>query len=332
MRTLVIVLALALAGCSDDDSRPSNPDSAVPDAVVVPPDAEVPDAEVPDAMPPCLDCGYVFDSITVPADADQAEALGFDLDGDGTVDNQMGNILSALTQASGGDLNLQEAITQAVDRGEILVLGSLQECLPGLCLFTYHGSDPAPAPCTGPGDLTCRHHLDGTGLFTIDPPTDRFVPGSQTGDTFTGGPGQMVLELVIGEGAPAEIELVQARAALTGVSENGFTGGKVGGAIPDAYVQDELIPATHVSVAATIADDCTGGGPPTCGCESGSTGETMMGIFDENEDCAVPLEEFRENSLIVTLFRPDVDTDSDDTADSLSVGVGVTAVAAEFRP
>jgi hypothetical protein len=244
----------------------------------------------------------------------------------------MGNIFSALASVDPEALSVQMLTTQAVDRGEILMLGALEECLPGLCLFTYHGSDPAPAPCTGPGDLTCRRHLQGDGLFTIDPPTDRFIPGTLAGGGFAGGPGQMVLELVLGAGGVAEVELIEARADLTGVSETAITGGKLGGAIPDASVQDDLIPAMHVSIAALIAADCAGATPPDCLCTSGSTGETLLGIFDDNQDCTVPLDEFRDNSLIMTLFRPDVDTDGDDVQDALSVGVGVTAVGAAFRP
>lgn len=325
MRTIATILVI-LAGCGGDP--PSSPDAAAPDA-----EAPPPDAAVPDAIPPCEECpvGYVFDSLEVPTDADQAEQLGFDLDGDGTVDNQMGNILSALTQAGGGDLSLPEENTRAVDRGEILLLAAIDECLPGLCLFTYHGSDAAPTPCADPADPICRRHLDGNGQFSIDPPTDRFVPGTLVAGSFSGGPGQMVLELSLG-GAPARLELVEARAQLAGVSDTGITGGKLGGAIPDVFVQTELIPSIHASVAAIIAEDCTGGAPPFCGCADGSTGETMVGIFDEDGDCAVPLDEFRKNSLIVTLFRPDVDTDGNDTPDALSIGVGVTGVTATFRP
>ena len=57
----------------------------------------------------------------------------------------------------------------------------------------------------------------------------------------------------------------------------------------------------------------------------------MLGIFDDNpEDCAVTLDEFRANSLVQTLFRPDVDLDGDGTNDALSIGVGITGAAATF--
>ena len=322
MRNLVIVVVVSLAACSGDDGPPIAPDAEVADAAPVPPDA-------------CTTCvtGHVFDSITLPIDAQQAESFGYDLDGDGTVDNQIGNIFSALTSAGGNTFDLQTEMTRAVDRGNVIVLASIQDCLSGQCLFTYHGSAPTPLPCTEVADPVCRRHLDGNALFSIDQPTDRFIPGTGGAGTFSGGPGQALLQLTIAGNTPAQIQLIRAHADLTGVSASGITGGKLGGAIPDASVQDELIPAMHASIAAQIAADCPpGGSPPDCGCTPDSTGETFLGIFDENTDCTVPLPEFRENALVMTLFRPDVDTDGDDVADALSVGVGVTAVAATFRP
>jgi hypothetical protein len=323
MRLTPATLVVILTACNGEDP-PVVPDATPVDAAVVP----------PDAIPPCPECGtsYVLDGMQVPINADEAESVGFDLDGDGTVDNQMGNVFSALTQAAGGSIQFEQETELAIDRGDILLLASLQECLPGLCLFTYQGSDPAPAPCADPGNpATCGQHLDGSGTFTAEPPLDRFVPGSQVGDVFQGGPGQLVLAFSLGGGgAPIELELVEARANLTGVSRTGVTAGKVGGGIPLATIQNEVIPAIHTTVSAIIAADCTGSGP-SCGCAEGSDGETMLGIFDDNIDCQVMLQELRDNPLVNTLLRPDVDIDGDDTPDVLSVGVGITAVGATFR-
>ena len=77
--------------------------------------------------------------------------------------------------------------------------------------------------------------------------------------------------------------------------------------------------------------DCPVATPPSCTCTPDSTGETYLGIFDDDVSCTVPLEEFRANSLIVTLLRPDVDTDGDSVNDGLSVGLGFSAVPATFR-
>jgi hypothetical protein len=277
---------------------------------------------------------FVVDSVTIPLDADEAEELGFDIDGDGTVDNQLGNILSALIQAGGGDLDLQGSITESVNSGEILLLADIQATAltsAAACGFSlYLGENPSPAPCTNPDDpLTCRQHLDGTGTFDVDPssPPDVTVRGNIVGGRFTGGPGDLALQIAFGETA-INLTLIEARAEINGITDTGFEQSKVGGAVPDEVIQNEVLPAVSVAVNDIMTEDCPAPRtPPTCGCMDGSTGETLMGIFDENGDCDVPETEVRENSLIVTLLRPDVDTDGDDEPDSLSVGVGATAVA-----
>jgi hypothetical protein len=281
---------------------------------------------------------YVVDTVSIPLDADEAEELGFDIDGDGTVDNQLGNILSALIQAGGGDLDLQGSITESVDAGEILLLADIQATslsqAANAGFRLYLGTNPNPAPCTNPDDpLTCRQHLDGSGTFDVDPssPTDVTVGGNIVGGRFTEGrPGDLALQIAFGETA-INLTLVEARAEINGITEAGFEQSKVGGAVPDSVVQGEVIPAVSTAVNDIMTEDCPAPrSPPTCGCVADSTGETLMGIFDENGDCDVPEQEVRENSLIVTLLRPDVDTDGDDEPDALSVGVGATAVAATF--
>src|SRR5688500_13103928 len=69
---------------------------------------------------------YVVDSVSVPLDAPSADELGFDLDGDGTIDNQLGNILAALRQAAGGGtLDIQGGIDESIDNGSILLLANI---------------------------------------------------------------------------------------------------------------------------------------------------------------------------------------------------------------
>jgi hypothetical protein len=54
---------------------------------------------------------YVVDSITVPDDNASSDALAFDLDGDGDIDNQLGDVLIALKQAAGsGSFDLQGSV------------------------------------------------------------------------------------------------------------------------------------------------------------------------------------------------------------------------------
>jgi len=283
---------------------------------------------------------YVVDTISIPVDAEEATDLGFDIDGDGRVDNQLGNILSALvTAAGGGSLDLQGSIDEAVDAGEILLLANIQATAltsasnAGFSL--YLGENPSPAPCTDPADpLTCRQHLAGTGTFDIsaDSPPDVTVGGNIVNGRFSGGPGDLALQISFA-GTALNLPLIEARAEINGITDGAFGDSKVGGAVPDANIQNDVIPAVATAIIDIIGEDCTGV-DPNCGCEVDSTGETLLGIFDTlpepDGDCVVDEAEIRENSLIQTLLRPDVDTDGDGEDDALSVGVGATGIAGTF--
>lgn len=280
--------------------------------------------------------GYVVDSVTIPLNSGQAEDLGFDIDGDGNVDNQLGNILSALIQAAGsGTLDLQGSIDNSVDEGSILLLADVQATsltsAANVGFAVLLGDNPSPEPCTDPEDpLTCRQHLDGSGTFDIAAGADRdlVVGGNIVGGTFTGGPGELTLQISLAAGSAINLNLIEARARLTGISEDGIDDAIIGGAITQEDIDGQVIPAVHDTVSGIIDEDCTGTAPDCC--EAGSTGETLLGIFDENEDCEVPLDEIQNNSLIMTLLRADVDTDGDGEEDALSVGVGASAVKGTF--
>lgn len=290
---------------------------------------------------------YVVDSVTIPLSPSDAEELGFDIDGDSTIDNQLGNILSALISAGGGDLDLQASIDDSVVQGEILLLANIrstsltQAANAGFSL--YLGDNPSPAPCTTPDDLlTCGKHLEGTGSFDIaaGSQTDGVVGGNIIGGNFTGNRGSLQLQIAFGETA-INLTLIEAQTRLTGISAEGVMGAVVGGAVPDANVQNDVIPAVHTAINDIITEDCPTGAGEDCGCTADSTGTTLLGIFDKPMstgcpdcvvDCQVTLSEIRQNQLIVTLLRPDVDTDGDNEPDSLSIGVGATAVAGAFTP
>jgi hypothetical protein len=291
---------------------------------------------------------YVVDTVTIPLDQNQADDLGFNLDGncqfgDNAIDNQLGNILVALRAAAGGgSLDLQGSIDDAIDEGSILLLANIRATslaqATNAGFFLYLGDNPSPAPCTDPTDITtCRQHLDGNGSFSIaaNSPTDVAVGGNiLPGGRFQGGPGTLTLQIAFGNVA-INLQLIEARAEVTGITADGFGTSKVGGAVPNAVIQDQVIPAVFQAIDEIMLEDC---GPVAnrmgddCSCGD-STGGTLMDIFDEEPeggDCQVTLPELRANQLIQTLLRPDVDTDCDGTEDALSVGVGATGVKASF--
>jgi hypothetical protein len=92
------------------------------------------------------------------------------------------------------------------------------------------------------------------------------------------------------------------------------------------------VPFFAVLFDSIVGTDCTRVGPPDCGCPAGSTGRTVLNLFDTGPvDCTIGVEEVRNTSFIRTLLRSDLDVSPvDGVADSLSVVVRVTAVPASF--
>jgi hypothetical protein len=290
------------------------------------------------------DTQYVADTITMPTSATQAQQLGIDLDGDpqGRPDNALGQILSTL--ASQGDINLQESINEQVDDGGLILLFNLKAT--GLTTavdaggWIYLGDNPSPEPCTTADPPVCGQHLSGQGTFDVaaSSPTDAVLHGDIIGSKLTGGPGKVTLELALGDIDPITVNMIGARMEVN-VATTALTSGKIGGAVTQAELDNNVLPAIVTVMDESISEDCLGAAP-TC-CTEGSTGETLIDLFDEDDDCAVSLEELRTNDLISSLLSPDVDLLDengdfnprvDEVKDSLSLGIGFSAVGASFTP
>lgn len=288
---------------------------------------------------------YVADTITIPGSAAEATQLGLDLDGDDVADNALGQNLSILATQG---VNLQESVDEAIATASIVLLADVQatalDNATGVGFSVYLGTDQTtPAACTDPDDITtCGNHLDGSGSFEVDPssPSDALIVGSILGGGFqtsTVGNVTLQLELVDGE-PPIELNLIGARAEFNATATT-LSSGKLGGAITEDEARNNILPVIISLVQATVAEDCTLG-PPDC-CESGSTGETILSIFDTDMDCAVSQQEVEDNDLIGTVLSPDVDLldangnfgNGDGVDDSISLGLGFTGVGATFtRP
>ena len=297
---------------------------------------------------------YVVDHINMPTTAAQASMFGLNLDGDeqGRPDNALGQILSTLAGQAGGDFDLQGSIDEQVNDGSIILLANVKATslttANGVGAWIFLGDTPSTAPCTSDTDTTCRGHLDGSTSFGISPESpganDALISGQIVGGQMTGGPGNVTIEisLVSGEDTGIVVDLVGARMKISSVSETALTGGILGGAVTEDALNDDIMPALHGILSDTIGQDCTGTAAPCC--EDGSTGQLLIDLFDESDpqDCMVTLEELKSNSLISSLLAPDVDLfDGDPNAgnysprtdgvkDSLSLGIGFSAVPATF--
>jgi len=297
--------------------------------------------------PAGTDTTWMVDTLLMPTSASEATQLGLNLDGDelGRKDNALGQIMAALAGAAGESFNINETIDESVRSGTLLLLVRMKATAlttaTGVGMWVYLGENESPAACVDENDMVCGLHLDGAGSADIkaSSPTDALVVGDNIAGRFEGGPGTLSLELALTDGAPISVELIGARAIATIASDGAtLSNGIIAGAITDSDLQGEVLPAVHSALTDSIAEDCTGTVPDCC--EDGSTGATIVGLFDNAPaDCAVSLEEVKESNLIKSLLTPDVDLLdaggnynplSDGEKDSLSLGVGFTAISGTF--
>jgi len=286
---------------------------------------------------------YVVNQAFVPTNNNQARDYGFDLNKDGTVDNQLGMVLSTLVSLG---FDIQTSIDKAVAEGDIILLVDFQTkdftntTAAGIQVFL--GENPTPAACNADemydetAKTGCQHHLDGTGSFSIaaNSPDNAAIGGKIVNGTFSGGPGELSLQIALGGTSAIQLDLIGAQAKATSISEtaigSGTSGGVIfGGAVTKEDIDTKIIPAIQAQLVPLIAKDCTMlTAPPACGCADGSTGKLIINQFDKDPvDCAVTVKEIQNNSLIMSLLAPDVTIDG---KMALSIGIKATAVKGTF--
>lgn len=280
---------------------------------------------------------YVTDSVLVPTTSNEVQTYGMDIDsgepdGDAGIDNQLGSVLAALASMN---FEIQATVDTSVDQGSIILLADYQTVAFDNAAHTglqlYLGANPNPPACTDASDTVCRHHLTGTGSFDIDAasPRNALVKGPVVNSVFQGGPGTLTLQIALSEGAPINLNLIGARAELRMVTATDIGDGKVAGAISKTDIDQQILPAVKSQLDDVIARDCPTAAPPTCTCDPGSTGETVLNTFDSDGDCAITVTELQTDPLISGFLMPDVTIGG---VDALSIGIKFTAVGATFTP
>ncbi|CAN5751473.1 hypothetical protein BH11MYX2_BH11MYX2_16710 [soil metagenome] len=294
----------------------------------------------------------VAKSALVPTSNPQARTYGIDIgapDGsgpDGTVDNQLGMVLATL---SAMNIDVQGSVSSAILDGSIILLTDLQATDLTAATnagFTVHlGENPTPAACSGTADVVtcstasppvctgCGKHLTGSGSFSIKANgTDATLPGKITGGKLTAGPGNVSIQIALGGADPIQLDLIGARVEGTGISATGITTLKIGGALTQEALNTQVLPAIQAQLGPTIARDCNmlnmPNANPACGCMSGSTGATVLQLFDAApKDCMVSVAEIQANTLIQSLLAPDVKIDGQE---ALSLGIQAETTGATY--
>jgi hypothetical protein len=108
--------------------------------------------------------------------------------------------------------------------------------------------------------------------------------------------------------------------------------------VSEAQINTKLFAELAQVFQLVVTRDCPGPGPDSC--ESGSSGENIQGLFDENNDLSITLVELQGNGLMQSVFSPDLDLvkadgtpGTDGVSDAVSLGVGFRTVRATLvRP
>jgi hypothetical protein len=278
---------------------------------------------------------YAVNKAFIPKNSAEARMFGLDVDGKEGVDNQLGMVLGTL---AGQGFDIQTSIDTAINDGTINLLVNLQTSSytssGGAGLSVHLGDNPMPAPCTDPNTpSTCGQHLKGTGMFSIaaGSPDDAALTGKIVNGTFTGGPGNVHLQISLA-GATVDLDLIGAKAQTSGMSDDKIDSGIVAGAVTQDDLNTKVIPAIQSSLAPLIERDCNAPtmpmGTPPCGCMDGSTGKQVISLFDTSpKDCMVTVDEIKNNGLIQSLLAPDVSIDG---KMALSIGLKVSTVKATY--
>jgi hypothetical protein len=293
----------------------------------------------------------------VVATVDTRATNKLDIDGNGSPENKLGDLLGTLNALK---FMVQPAIDAAVASGTVLLLVDVQTTsfsgagAAGVAFYLGDSATATPAPCTDATMIsTCGKHLAGTGTFTLaaSSPRDTQLAGPFTGGTLKAGPGAIAIQIAL-TGAPVVVNLIGARAQISSVTADGIGKGIVGGAISQTELDNSIFPAIQAQLKTVIDDDCgaesvrslgIAAGETVCGKTEGATftpcapgtGATALAAFDAapagggQKDCKVSIEEIKTNSLVMPFLKPDVMVNG---VPGVSVVLGFTAKKATFTP
>jgi hypothetical protein len=193
------------------------------------------------------------------------------------------------------------------------------------------GADPSPAPCADAEDTICGRHLDGNGRFgRADGAHGALVGRLDERGIMTSSRGTTTVQMAFAGSAVASLDLHAARVDVEFASDDRIASLVISGAIPIAQATERSVAAFHVATGELVGRDCGADVPDACGCPKESTGATIIGLFDEDDNCAIALDEIATSSLVVSLLAPDIKLP--DGSEALSFGFQATAIRVEVQP
>ncbi|MEM9072493.1 MAG: MYXO-CTERM sorting domain-containing protein, partial [Myxococcota bacterium] len=302
------MLALMLA-CSGDSDPTGEPPTGEP-PTTEPPTTEPPATETPrHPTDPDESLSHAVSQLQLPGSRDE---FGWDLDGDGSVDAAMGELVE-LTSSLGITLDdylrgaieggrLQVLLDSTVKDGEVLVLG-------------YQGVDGERIEDVV--DNFYRHGDAPIGVLVGSIDEERNVEAR--------GEGSFEFRMRLTDLDGLEIVLPVDAARFEGQVGGFLVEGTLGGAVPVASLAEGVFEplASYINTLIAADDGC----PENC--DRRSLGLALI-LIDGDGDGSVSADELAGYEPLQERLAPDIDLDEDGTPDAISIALRVSAVRANL--
>jgi hypothetical protein len=263
--------------------------------------------------------GYVTSSLELPTTSAQAKAYGRDIDGDGHVDNTLGQLFVALTAQN---IDFQSPLDAEIqNNGHILMLHVLRT--PSFTKTKKATWQVLFAQATGSAP-----DFSGGGTFTVDAtaPHSRVVRATVKRHRVQTAVGAFPIRIdLLGDNLSLNLDRAEIFATC---SKTGCTSGRITGAVSQHDINTKFIPVLAGALTGIVSQDCPGPGPASC--TSGSTGQTLQSLFDANNDLTISTSELSQNQLIKALLAPDIRLKHHGKRDGLSFGLAFASVRAKI--
>ena len=264
---------------------------------------------------------YAANTMTLPTGPTQ---LAIDLNGDGMKDNRLGQIVGALTFAK---IDAQTTTQVAVTKGAAVLL--FDEVSTDA---TQQSAKNAGAQFVSGVKTMMPPNFDGHDTFTASGTPAQFY-GNITAGTFTSDspvttttPVSFTLSLPLVEGQdPLVLPITAGYITFTADASGKITGGQLNGGVKKSDIDGSIVPTVAALLTAQIKAD---------------PANTTLASFDTNKDGTVTAAEVAANPTISPFLAPDVQlfdstgayapNKANTTKDSLSIGIGFTAVKATW--
>jgi len=264
----------------------------------------------PDTVPSPVALQAVINKLILPKNSSE---YAVDLDGNGSKDNQLGNITGSITALGLGN-DLQKDLDASMQQGKVLLLFKLFATSlindASISIRLYKGKDLDNDP---------KDNFSGHEPLAIDPagPQNLKLVGKIAGSLLQAGPGDLMAPIPIG-GQVVNVSLKLARVKAS-LSSSGMTQGQLNGAIPMSDMNSLVLP--------NLAQDLD----KTWKKETDPAKKLLLGSFDTDKDGTITGKDLQNNALVKMMFNPDVDTTGNKIADAMSLGMGFTAVGCKIQ-